>query len=347
MTHEWDELSGGIMITDAKGKILYANKVITSSKGFFFDQIYGKKPGELWGGKMDEHFYKELWETIQERKLPFYGKVRNVDKTGFTNLEGLHIAPILNGKGETEFFLEIQPTVLNPTDEQHFHHEFESVIQNQQKHPEALWNLMERWLSASPSSLPSPASGSPANFLESLVEQHAETHLDEDQALIDLAKTDPTYFRRLYEKYQSKIFNYFLYRVGRNRALAEDLSQETFARAFDALSHFEYRGVHYLSYLLMVAHNLLVNYYRMAKPIFMENIDLLPNRTESTVEKEAEIQLIWEAVHHLAPVERAILTMKYNQDLPVKEIAKKLHKSENAVKLHLSRARRKLRNYFF
>ncbi len=169
---------------------------------------------------------------------------------------------------------------------------------------------------------------------------------NEDSKMIDLAKHDSLHFRELYEKYQHKVFNYFFYRVGRDLPLAEDLTQETFLRAFNALAHFEDRNIHYSSYLIMVAHNLLVNYYRMSKPILLDDMSRLSVHTESMSEGEAELSLLWDAVHHLPPVDQDVLTMKYAKDYPVKEIAKRLHKSVNSIKLHLTRARKKLRELF-
>jgi RNA polymerase sigma factor (sigma-70 family) len=344
MSHELDQLKGGVLITDVKGKILYANKIITSSKGFSLKEMKGKTPGELWGGNMDEHFYKDLWTTIKEKRKSFHGEVINTDKKGQKNLEQLHIAPIMNPEGTIEYFLELQP--VDPKIAKQFQHDFESVIQNQQRHPEDLWNLMRHWMGTSDLSPESNTRSSPAVFLENLVENHACFNLTEDSKLIELAKADSRYFRKIYEKYQAKIFNYFLYRVGMNIPMAEDLTQETFIRAFNALPRFEFRKIQYLSYLLMIAHNLLVNYYRISKPIFMEDMSVLPIPTDSSATENAEISLLWGAIHRLLPVEQTILTMKYRDSLSVREIAKKLNKTENAIKLHLSRARKKLRDYF-
>ena len=161
-----------------------------------------------------------------------------------------------------------------------------------------------------------------------------------------LIKIDHAYFKKNYEKYRIKVFNYFLYRVGRDRAQAEDLTQETFARAFSALSRFEDRNIDYLSYLLTIAHNLLINYYRSKKPILIEDMDQLKIPIDSTAKVETEVLLVWEAVQKLSPLEQVIFSLRYRQDKSIEAIAKIVKKSSNAVKLHLSRSRRKLRTYF-
>jgi len=74
-----------------------------------------------------------------------------------------------------------------------------------------------------------------------------------------------------------KFTTIFGIRTGHQKDTAEDLTQETFLRAFKHLSHFQNRGYSYLSYLLTIAHNVLVNYYRSHKLIPLsafEGIDI-------------------------------------------------------------------------
>ncbi|MBI3421053.1 MAG: PAS domain-containing protein, partial [Candidatus Sungbacteria bacterium] len=41
-----------VVITDENANILYANKGVEQNTGFFVNEIIGKTPGDLWGGKM-------------------------------------------------------------------------------------------------------------------------------------------------------------------------------------------------------------------------------------------------------------------------------------------------------
>ena len=51
---------------------------------------------------------------------------------------------------------------------------------------------------------------------------------------------------------------------------------------------------------------------------------------------------VWDLLGVLSDVEQYVILMKYRDGLKVAEIAALLDKSENAVKLHLGRARKKL-----
>jgi len=169
----------------------------------------------------------------------------------------------------------------------------------------------------------------------------------EDIYLIEEAKKDHKKFEDIYKKYSQKIFNYFWFRVGHQKDVAEDLMQETFIRAYKDLDKFNLRTHSYYSYLLTIAHNLLVNYYRKNKIIPLESVDTIPNIIipEEEIDKKENLKLLWKAIQELPQPEKDIFFLKYKEDLPIKEIAKIVDKSENAVKLILSRTRKKLINH--
>lgn len=167
-----------------------------------------------------------------------------------------------------------------------------------------------------------------------------------DTELIKNAQENKEQFEALYKRYINKIYNYFWYRVGHNPDVAEDLAQETFVRAYQALPRFKVTGTPYLSYLLTIAHNLLVNYYRSPKPISIEATGVdVPEEIWSDIETRDHIRSLWRAIQQLSSNEQDILYLKYRRGLKNSEIADIVGKSENAVKLTLSRARKKLRTH--
>lgn len=164
-----------------------------------------------------------------------------------------------------------------------------------------------------------------------------------DAELVKNAKQNKEEFDALYKRYIEKIYNYFWYRVGHDQDVAEDLAQETFVRAYQALPQFKVTKKSYLSYLLTIAHNLLVNYYRSPKPISIEATGVdVPEEIWSTIETKDNIRSMWRAVQQLPPNEQDILYLKYQEGYNISEIAEIIGKSENAVKLSLSRIRKKL-----
>ncbi len=169
-----------------------------------------------------------------------------------------------------------------------------------------------------------------------------------DVEIIKKAKANSQIFEELYRKYADKVYNYFWYRTGHQKDVAEDLMQETFYRAFKHLSRFQIRGYSYLTYLLTIAHNILANYYRSKKMIPLselgeigEDFDVPAEITES-LERKDEARALWRAIQDLSSAERDALLMFYQKEMPIKDISRVMARSENAVKLILSRARKKL-----
>lgn len=172
-----------------------------------------------------------------------------------------------------------------------------------------------------------------------------KSNQEDDAVLVKSAQDNPERFDILYKKYRDKIFSYFFYRVGRNCDTAEELTQETFLRAFKAFSHFTIQNCSYLTYLLRIAHNLLVNHYRSSKLVLLENInDLRTTTMDEQIEAKVEAEKVWKGIdNNLTKAERKAMYLKYRKDWAVKEIAQTMQRSTNAVKLLLSHARKKIR----
>ncbi len=166
----------------------------------------------------------------------------------------------------------------------------------------------------------------------------------EDIELTKKAKENPKDYEAIYKKYNQQLFNYFWYRVGHQKDVAEDLTQETFIKAFQNLSKFKLRAYSYYSYLLTIAHNTLVNYYKKPKFISLESVGDVPIEVTQDQELDRKISagLLWRAVQQLPQKQKDILLLRYQKELRIKDIARIVGKSENAVKLVLSRTRKKL-----
>ncbi|OJI08727.1 MAG: hypothetical protein COV08_03150 [Candidatus Vogelbacteria bacterium CG10_big_fil_rev_8_21_14_0_10_49_38] len=167
----------------------------------------------------------------------------------------------------------------------------------------------------------------------------------DDIQLIALAKQNPKEYAKLYTKYSDKVFNYFWYRTGHDKSLSEDLMQETFLRAFQHLKRFNSRGYSYLTYLITIAHNVLVDHYRKPKSMPFEAIEDIPFEITEDLARKSDAEVLWRAIQELPQSNRDKLLMKYQQDMSIKDIATATGTTENAVKLSLSRTRKKLKEH--
>lgn len=168
-----------------------------------------------------------------------------------------------------------------------------------------------------------------------------------DKELLQTAKSDgkesSTAFGELYNRYYQKIYNYLYYRVNRDSDIASDIAQDTFTRAYGALENYEDRGFNYSAYLMRIAHNLLVNYYRKPKPVSLEQTMIDPTIDPTTeYNLSSDKEMLKQAIAELSEQERHIMHLRYSEGLSMKDVAEQVGKTENAVKLAVSRIRKKL-----
>jgi RNA polymerase sigma-70 factor (ECF subfamily) len=170
--------------------------------------------------------------------------------------------------------------------------------------------------------------------------------LHKDSVLVKKAKEDKENFEVIYQKYFEKVHRYVRRRMQGNPDVAEDVTQETFVRAFGKLPQFQMREYSYLSYLLRIAHNLLVSYYRRKKPVLLnengKNLTDEKEDVERSVSQKIGNTEVNKAIAQLSVRERNLLILRYERQLSIREMAKELTKSENAVKVALSRTKKHL-----
>jgi RNA polymerase sigma-70 factor (ECF subfamily) len=173
--------------------------------------------------------------------------------------------------------------------------------------------------------------------------KRVEQERQEDWLLVQAAQKNSDEYRKLYDKYKDNLFRYVMYHVGHDKGVASDLVQDVFFKAFSHLKDFKEANASYLTYLRRIAHNQIVNFYRKKKTLGLDDVaDSDLAETGSRIEMLVR-DIGWYGLKELSQTEREIFVMRYEEGMRVHEIAVLLQKSDNAVKLHLSRARRKLR----
>lgn len=352
-----DRIPGSLLITDTESRVVYASAALERRTGFAVAEIVGKKPGELWGGKMRKQFYSSMWKKIETKQQPFVGEVKNTRKNGMKQDEHIFIVPIRDSAGITEYFAEIHPELSGRESEIDFGREFLKRTGKMKQDAdfftwvfETLGRNKEGVSFLDGISVWQGEFRDAASFLrETFIVPTEEKYLRrrEDAMLIAEAQKNPEQFSRLYKKYVGVVREYFLRRLCGDEALSEDLTQEVFVRAFRYLPSFHMANASYYTYLLRVAHNALVNYYRKGRhvtiPLFgsEEHIGIFSLPEENMPERTMDALLT-----RLSEIERSVMLWKYRDGLKIRDIAIRLGKTENAVKLILSRTRKKLKESF-
>jgi RNA polymerase sigma-70 factor (ECF subfamily) len=151
---------------------------------------------------------------------------------------------------------------------------------------------------------------------------------------------DETEFRIFYEETSRPLFAYLL-RVARERALAEDLLQESYCRFLSA-KLVPQDGAHSRNYLFRIATNLMRDRWRRNKNKREDPLpDSFPDVASSRNDRDLSIEMR-QALQQLKGRERQLLWLAYVEGSSHKEIAHSTGLKEGSIRLLLFRARRKL-----
>jgi len=170
---------------------------------------------------------------------------------------------------------------------------------------------------------------------------------DDERALITAAAGgDDDAFTEIVQRYQKPLFD-LCYRLLGNHGDAEDASQETFMKAYKALSKYDPERT-FISWLLAIAYNRCIDQLRRRRLTWVgfEALFDRPDRRAPSPEVAAEAgdyaEDVQEALSTLSVKDRAVVVLRYWYDYSYDEIAETLSLTNSAVKSRLHRARREL-----
>lgn len=166
-----------------------------------------------------------------------------------------------------------------------------------------------------------------------------------DRELVKKAKKgDAEAFGQLYLKYLSGIYRYFYFRIGQDRSAAEDLAQQVFFKAWEALPTYRERGWRFSTWLYAIAHNLLVDSYRKKKEeVRLTKLGREEDKSLERIVREEEHDILKRAVSILTDDQKQVILLKFVEDFGNREISAITGKREEAIRALQHRAIAKLR----
>ena len=150
----------------------------------------------------------------------------------------------------------------------------------------------------------------------------------------------------LYHRALPQVYGYLLPRCG-SAALAEDLTAETFMAAVAAARRDQPPELT-VAWLVAVARHKLIDHWRRAGRE-RAGLAVTGNRAEPVDDpwqEQLDVAAAHAALARLPAIQRAALTLRYLDDLPVAEVAGHLGRSLHGTETLLARARNALRRVY-
>ena len=169
---------------------------------------------------------------------------------------------------------------------------------------------------------------------------------DLSKLIVRAQRKDKDAFGQIYNLFLKRIYRFVYFSV-HNHEQAEDITQNTFLRAWRSLVSFSTSRGSFQAFLFAIARNLVIDWYRKKKEISLEAITD-PSYQEDTSEKitqDEEKQQLNRVLSKLKFLERQIVTLRYFEELSFFEIGKVVHLSEGAVRVRLHRILKQLKIY--
>jgi RNA polymerase sigma-70 factor (ECF subfamily) len=156
----------------------------------------------------------------------------------------------------------------------------------------------------------------------------------------------PAAFTRLYQSNRLPVFRYIYGLTGGPQAEVEDLTAETFLRAWKARRRFDGDDNQATGWLIRIAKRLVIDGYRRNKTTtihtreIQQETDPLP---EEIILQHEQTQILMDFLDKLTGEQREILVLRYMLGWKVLEIAGYLDMSENNVSVTIHRCLEHLR----
>lgn len=177
--------------------------------------------------------------------------------------------------------------------------------------------------------------------------QRVDTKHADEQRLVRAAKDDPAVFGEIYLAHVDAVFGYLVRRTG-NRAVAEDLSADTFERALAALERFEWRGAPLRAWLLRIADRAATDWFRQRtrRPALAlvddRDLAVVPSAEVMAMTRSRD-EAVYRALNELSVAQRLVVLLHLGEGLTHAEIARRLKRRDGAIRMLYIRGLRRMK----
>jgi RNA polymerase sigma factor (sigma-70 family) len=161
-----------------------------------------------------------------------------------------------------------------------------------------------------------------------------------------LESQNQLWFSELYWRYASKVFGKCI-SILRDEPMARDATQDIFIKILLNLSKFSEQSS-FSTWLYSISYNYCIDLIRKRKKdalIFTEDMGKIGNGKDVEIPDSMLLEMktshLQQVLDVLPPGDRAILLMKYQDDLSIRDMSDALDKTESAIKMQIMRAKAK------
>lgn len=158
-------------------------------------------------------------------------------------------------------------------------------------------------------------------------------------------------FKFLLDYYWNEVYGFQIKRV-HNEYEAEDITIETFSKAFDKISTFD-SNYSFSTWLITISKNIQIDktrkknsaIYLKTSEAIQEQIHKIPDHSPSPEDKlitEQNLARLLQFIKQLKPYYQEVINLRYFQEMSYNDIAKSTGEPLNNVKVRLLRARKLL-----
>jgi len=187
----------------------------------------------------------------------------------------------------------------------------------------------------------------PEGKKSSTIIKEAKGLTDEELVTKIVESQNQLLFGVLYERYSKKVYSK-CYGFVKDEDEAEDLSQDIFIKLLSKLGGFQGRAK-FSTWLYAFTYNFCVNYLNRDKNKKLTTFsEKLKDKNYQIASEELELDedffdiklsKLEKALEIISPEDKALLMLKYHDNVPVKELQTLFNINESALKMRLQRAR--------